>query len=320
MSDPNKTAAHGRCNLQRMNKLSQAQFLEVERFLWLSARLLERARFTRLFRDGAREPVLWALRGYQNSDGGFGQAIEPDFRGPISQPLGVDFALRVLDELQQPEPAVVQAALGFLSHVTAADGGLPNTLPETVEYPRAPWWEPAPGAPGCLLPTASILGLLYKWRVEHRWLQPATAFCWSAAEGLLRRAADSRERLQRLQVAYEARATLVFLDHAPDRARAERLAAELGRALAGAGLIAIEPDPAAEAALPLDYAAEPGGLAQRWFEPKVLERHLDAMLEARAADGGWQVPWLVWTPLAGLEWRGVLTLERLKTLRAYGRA
>src|SRR5262249_20750477 len=108
--------------------------------------------------------------------------------------------------------------------------------------------------------------------------------------------------------------------HVPDRPRAERLGAELGRALTAAGLVALEPDPAAEAALPLDYAAEPGGLAQRWFEPQLLERHLDAMLEARAADGGWQVPWLVWTPLAGLEWRGVLTLERLKTLRAYGRA
>jgi hypothetical protein len=301
-----------------MDKLTTQQLLEVERFLWLSARLLERVRFIRLFRAGAREPVLAALRGYQNPDGGFGQGIEPDFRGPISQPLGVDFALRVLDELS-PEPALVHSALGFLERVTAADGGVPNTLPETVDYPRAPWWEPAPGAPGSLLPTASILGLLFKWRVEHRWLVPATEFCWSAAEGLLRRARDSRERLQRLQVAYEARATLLFLDHAPDRPRAERLAAELGRALSDAGLIAREPDPAAEAALPLDYAAEPGGLAQRWFEPELIDRHLDGMLEARAADGGWNVPWLIWTPLAGLEWRGVLTLERLKTLRTYGR-
>jgi len=303
-----------------MNQLAQQQFIEVEKFLWLSARLLERVRFIRAFRNGAREPVLSALRGYQNPDGGFGQAIEPDFRGPISQPLGVDFALRVLDELQQPDAALVQNTLGFLERVTAADGGVPNCLPETVDYPRAPWWEPAPGAPGCLLPTASILGLLYKWRVEHRWLAPATAFCWSAAEGLLRRAADSGGRLQRIQVAYEARATLVFLNHAPERTRAERLATQLGSVLSSAGLIMREPDAASdEAASPLDYASEPESLGRRWFEPELIERHLDAMLEARAADGGWNVPWMIWTPLAGLEWRGALTLDRLMTLRVNGR-
>lgn len=42
---------------------------------------------------------LSALKPYQNLDGGFGQILEPDFRGALSQPLCIDQALRVLDEL-----------------------------------------------------------------------------------------------------------------------------------------------------------------------------------------------------------------------------
>lgn len=302
-----------------MTQLSPTQLDDIERFLWLSARLLERVRFEHLFRAGPRERVVSALRAYQNADGGFGQAIEPDFRGPISQPLGVDFALHVLCELGQPEPTILEGVLPYLERITAADGGLPNVVPETASYPRAPWWQPADGAPGCLLPTASIAGQLHKWGVRHRWLAPASAFCWSAAEGLLARAAASNERIQRIQVAYEARATLTFLSNVPDRTRAEKLAAELGRALQAAGLVALEPGVAVEAGMPLDYAPGPDSLARRWFDSALLERHLDAMLESRAADGGWTVPWLIWTPITEHEWRGALTVERLKTLRAYGR-
>ena len=80
--------------------ISDAQRLErAEQFLWISARVLERVRFEQQFRAGPREPVLSALAAYQNRDGGFGQALEPDFRGPVSQPLAGLSALAVYDEL-----------------------------------------------------------------------------------------------------------------------------------------------------------------------------------------------------------------------------
>ena len=55
-------------------------------FVWRTARLLDRHRFAHLFLDGDRAPVLAALAAYQNPDGGFGNALEPDLRGPASQP------------------------------------------------------------------------------------------------------------------------------------------------------------------------------------------------------------------------------------------
>ncbi|MBB4703212.1 hypothetical protein [Sphaerisporangium siamense] len=63
------------------------------------ARLIDRSRFAALFRDGARTRALDALRVHQNSDGGLGNALEPDLRGPGTQPLPVEVAFRVFDEL-----------------------------------------------------------------------------------------------------------------------------------------------------------------------------------------------------------------------------
>jgi len=302
-----------------MKTLTQTQFASAESALWLSARVLERVRFECLFQAGPRERVIAALRGYQNLDGGFGQGIEPDFRGPVSQPLGVDFAFKVLEEIQTPDPAIIESALRFLTRVTAADGGLPNVLANVAEYPRAPWWVAPTEIRGCLLPTAPIAGLLLAWKVEHPWLDAAVAYCWPAIDTLMQRAKTATERFPRIQVAYEARATLPFLDHAPDRARAERVAKALHESLTNAGMISLEPNPAAEASLPLDLAAHPNTLARRWFDDTVIERHLDALIDSQEKDGGWGVPWLIWTPVTSFEWRGISTLERLKTLRAYGR-
>ena len=67
-----------------------------EQFIWLNARLLERQLFDHLFRGGPRESSLAALRAYQNADGGFGNALEPDKRCPTSQPIDVEIAMKRL--------------------------------------------------------------------------------------------------------------------------------------------------------------------------------------------------------------------------------
>jgi hypothetical protein len=51
----------------------------------------------------------------------------------------------------------------------------------------------------------------------------------------------------------------------------------------------------------------------------VIEAHLDALVDAQGEDGGWPVPWPVWTPATGPEWRSWITIGALRTLRANGR-
>src|SRR5206468_6475896 len=56
-----------------------------------------------------------------------------------------------------------------------------------------------------LNPTAAIAGLLHKWKLEHPWRDPATAFCW--------RKIDEQAEIG----GYEVRSVLTFLEHVPAR-------------------------------------------------------------------------------------------------------
>lgn len=66
---------------------TKPDLLTAPTFMWRTARLLDRLRFGYLFLGGEWDPVPAALRAYQNPDGGFGNALEPDFRGAVSQPV-----------------------------------------------------------------------------------------------------------------------------------------------------------------------------------------------------------------------------------------
>lgn len=278
-----------------------------ERFVWLSGRLLDRHRFAHLFRGGDPAPVLAALRPYQNPDGGFGHALEPDLRGPLSQPQPVEVALHVLDEVGAFDDPMVRAACDYLATITTAEGGVPFVLPSARAYPRAPWWDAGDEPPASLNPTAAIAGLLHRHGVRHPWLEPATAFCWREIE-----------RLDAIDT-YEMRCVLNFLERVPDRARAEAALDRAGPKLVEQCQVAAAPGGGDEAPSPLDYAPTPGSIARRLFPDHLVEAHLDALVDAQGEDGGWTFAFPMWTPATGPEWRASVTIGALSTLRAYGR-
>ncbi|GAA2317816.1 hypothetical protein GCM10010149_82770 [Nonomuraea roseoviolacea subsp. roseoviolacea] len=272
-------------------------------YLELHGRLLDRLRFEALFAGGSRDRVLDVLRCYQNADGGFGNALEPDLRGAGSQPEPVEVAFRVLDELDAFADPMVPRACDYLLSVTTRDGGVPFVLPSVRGTARAPWWETDDDPPGNLVPTASIAALLHRHRAVHPWLERATAFCWTRIAAVER------------TTPYEARAIVAFLEEAPDRERAEAEFARLREAVLDT--VALDPDTPGDAHFPLDFAPAPSRLPL--FEADLLDRHLDALAAAQSPEGGWGGNWLMWTPLVEHEWGGYVTVERLKTLRAYGR-
>lgn len=299
-----------------MTTIDAAALDAAERFVFTNARLLDRLRFAHQFRGGAAEPVLAALRPYANADGGFGHALEPDLRGPDSQPQPVAEALAVLHETADgfaldaasAEP-LVPAACDWLASVTADDGGVPWVLPSVASAPRAPWWQPMEPLAGSLVPTAAIAGLLYAHGVAHPWLDGATRFCLERIDAV---AAESVEL-----GAYDALALLPFLDHLPDRAAAEDAFARVREPILATATL--DPDATGHVHLPLEYAPSPDGFGRRLFADEVIDRHLDVLVAARADDGGWSVNWPAWAPVTEHEWRGSVTVTQLRTLRAYGR-
>ena len=71
--------------------------------IWSSARVLEQRRFEHRYLNGDAAHVLKALDPYRTQDGGFAFALEPDGRGPTSQPPHIWQALEVLEELDDTD-------------------------------------------------------------------------------------------------------------------------------------------------------------------------------------------------------------------------
>lgn len=136
-------------------------------FTLRNGRLLERRQFEFHFGEGDAVPVIAALRPCQNPNGGFGNALEPDLRGPDSQPVHAVFALELLDELDRFDDPMVAATLDWMASVSRPDGSVPWVLPGADRYPAAPWWTGTPTEWDALMPTASVAGLALKWRVDH---------------------------------------------------------------------------------------------------------------------------------------------------------
>src|SRR6186997_3124590 len=98
-------------------------FESAQTFILSNGRLLERQLFAFHFQGGDSQRVLSALLAYQNQDGGFGNALEPDKRTATSQPIDQEFALRVLDDIGF-EPSSALQICDFLETITT-NGGVP---------------------------------------------------------------------------------------------------------------------------------------------------------------------------------------------------
>lgn len=307
---------------------ARSPLLRAEQFVWLTARVLEQRLFAHHFLNGGADPVECALDAYRNEDGGYGHALEPDLRGPVSQPLHTGHALRVLDAIGRCGGQRAERVCRYLTAVSTTDGALPAILPGPRGCPTAPFFQVVADPPSELLATGPVVGLLHRNEVWHAWLFRATDFCWQAIESLEK------------SHPYEIQAAVAFLDAVPDRPRAEAAADRLGRLVREQRLAALEPDrldmwpiapgyPPGEHHFPHDYAKTPSSLARAWFTDAEMARSLDHLADTQQDDGGWPLlphattrgwyPEHTWTPGAALEARPMVTIEALSTLRAHGR-
>ena len=277
-------------------------------FLAANARIVDRRWFDRLFADGDAGPVRDAVAAYRNPDGGFGHGIEPDARTPHSQPPSVELALRILHHADAWDDELVTGALAWLADNEADPGGVTFVLPSVEGWAHAPWWVPDEGLPPSLITTGLTAATLHARRVEHPWLDRATEWLWSRAEGL-----EGGHP-------YEVRGVLTFLQEAPDRDRARRIVTDrIAPLLARDDYVALDPEAPGEVHGPLEYAPLPDSLARPLFDPGTIDAHLDHLAAAQRDDGSWTFNWLAWSPAAQREWDGAITVERLALLHENGR-
>jgi hypothetical protein len=283
-------------------------------FMAQHARLLDRHRFGVVVDGDPPEAALAALSAYRNADGGYGWGLEPDLRSRTSQPGPALHAFEVLaDLLPATDPAAVELC-DWLATITLPDGGVPFAIPIEDGAGSAPFWVDADPTVSSLQITAVVAENAHRVAAgdpgvaAHAWLEQATEFCIAVIEGLERKPA-----------AMELAFTVRLLDAAHEaNPRAEEALAKLAEHIPPTGLLPVTGGTEGETMKPLDFAPFPGGPAPELFSAEVISADLERLAGGQRADGGWEVDYASYSPVATLEWRGHATVRALTILKENG--
>ena len=153
-------------------KLSKDAFSRAEDFIYSNARKLDARLFEYHFKEASKDELLEELRKYQNSDGGFGNAIEPDFRLAVSSAMATSVGLQYCVEVDTPaNDAIIESAMSYLVTTFEREHAYwPRTPLAVNDAPHAPWWHAEEIKPPTEVfwanPNAELLGYLHRFQ-EH---------------------------------------------------------------------------------------------------------------------------------------------------------
>ncbi len=300
--------------------LGKDAFAAARAFVESQARPLEAARFHALFDDGPDSAVLAALTAYQNDDGGFGRALEPDLRAEESSALCTSIAFQILRSVGAPaDHPLVAGGIEFLLRSLDEERMQWRIIPRSAtESPHARWWNHTSDeglyrsfSPN---PTVEILGYFYDYREL-------------VAGDLVARVRDRifghLDEAAALEM-HELRCYLRLL-------RTQRLASESRDRLLEKLVPLIEKTVTADPAQLTEYGLHPLDVVDEPASPFLSGReaavgaNLDYLITSQGADGSWSPGWS-WGELypeewkrARREWSGILTFDSLTMLNPFGR-
>lgn len=303
-----------------MQTVTRSAFLQAKSFVQSNARLLDQRLFEYYFEGGSAEAVSDELAAYQNSDGGFGKSLEPDFCLELSSPMASTIGFQYLQEIgaTSANPLVKSGMAYFLNSFDPTHNGWLQVPPEVNDVPRAPWWqydaegieeffEKAWGNPG-----AEIVGYFHAYRE----LSP---------NGMLDKL--TRHALLFLEMQPDEMEMHIFLcyvrlaKHLPEPQKTAVMSILKRRILHN---VALDPDSWAGYGLPpLAVANSPDSPLAELVE-SALPANLDFVIAQQQEDGAWYPNWAwgqfeeVW-PKARLEWAGAITVKNLRMLQNFGR-
>lgn len=308
-----------------MNQLSREAFTRAREFLKMQARPFERTLFEYRFEHGAAQNVIAELAYFQNADGGFGHALEPDSRTPSSSPLATGIALHSLVELGcDTNHPIVRQAITYLRATFNSQTQVWRVVPlDANDYPHAPWWHDENGGLARtfdefqIIPRGLVLAALWHFSdaVPRDWLDGLTQATVASIENIETLGGGGGSDLEYAIILAEA-------EQVPQNYRA-RLVARIRAAIP----MVVVRDPAKWITYclnPLKIAPSPQTLGSDliWDD---LQANLDFAIEHQTSEGTWDPTWSwfgaypdAWEQ-AKIEWRGHLTLEMLTTLRAFAR-
>ncbi len=306
-----------------MNRLSREAFEGARRFLRTDARPLEQVLFAFRFESGSPEHVIEELTRFANEDGGFGRALEPDVRTPSSSALATALGLRVLEEIDcETDRPLVRGAVDWLVETFDPDARVWRVVPhDTNDHPHAPWWHDEDGSLARtfdgfrIIPRALIVALLHRFGVHlpADWLDEvteATVACIEEVDVLGEGGGSDLEYVVHL----------AQTESLPEPYR-RRLVARVRAAIPEA-VVRDQARWSTYCVTPLRAVPSPASIGADLIRAE-LQRNIDVLIDRQCPDGAWDPTWTFDYPRAWAEarteWRGILTLKALTTLRAFGR-
>jgi hypothetical protein len=300
--------------------LTREAFDASRQFIETTARPLEIARFRHVFAGTPVEVIFDALRSYQNSDGGFGHALEPDLRAEESSALCTSIAFQVLRSTQtKPAPSLVTMGIQYLLDTLDRTEGHWRIIPPSAERsPHAPWWNQTSREEEfngfSLNPTAEILGYLYDYQTRV----PGEVFALLSDRVLFHLSRLEEIKMHDLLCCLRLSQTETL-----PKAICEPLAQMLGRFIPAS--VACNPEDWSGYSLrPLQVVDNP----ESPFMPELREAvgvNLNYEISSQNQDGSWTPTW-TWGGaypddwlIAQREWSGIITLEKLLLLKKFGR-
>lgn len=111
-----------------------------------NARPLELAVFRYFFEGGSNQAVIDELSKFQNTDGGFGHGLEPDFFNPNSSPIATNDAIITLSRVNalDRDSDIVKSIVKYLESHDSFDENKKRwmfAIDSNKDYPHAIWWE-----------------------------------------------------------------------------------------------------------------------------------------------------------------------------------
>ena len=115
-------------------------------FVLQNARPLELVIYKYFFENESNQAVVDELLKFQNSDGGFGNALEPDFFNPNSSPVATNDAIITLFRVNalNRDSNIVKGIVRYLESHDSFDEDKKRWLfaiDSNKDYPHAIWWK-----------------------------------------------------------------------------------------------------------------------------------------------------------------------------------
>ena len=303
-------------------KLSKNAFDKAKSYLFSNCRPLDQSIFKYFFEDDSKEVVLSELEKFQNSDGGFGHAIEPDLRTPDSSAIATSQAFKTLRLIEaDANHPMVKKAVGYLIDSFNSNNNVWEIIPESAkDSPHAFWW--------------SYEGI--KERFGNFEINPTVAlaghlqnFCDIVPDKFLQDILEiSRQRLASLTVDGGFYDLLCYIDLATAKNLSTQDITHLVSKLKPMIRAAVTTDTSKwgeHALAPLTVVSSKNSPLIDTIETNLIDKNLDFDIENQQEDGSWAVPWSweaaypeAWKQ-AEKDWKGHFIVHKLLSLKSFGR-